>query len=137
NGLVRELALALSAPTTAAAAPAATARLVARLALGVRGLLLRRFGFALPFGLAHILFGEFLILLGSCRRYPPRLRDDRLCGLGGVHLFALLDQERLRGADRRVRVHRDGDLEAALELAQMSALVVEHIERDFRARAHD
>ena len=93
------------------------------------------------FGLVDILIddivGSVRVLLFDGGRRDRRLRGDRLGGLDAVHLFALFDQERLRGADRRVGVDRDGDLEAALQLAQMRALVIERIERDFRARAHD
>ncbi len=122
RGLLREAVLALAAPATPATAP--TARLALR-SLGGRfcGLLLRGFALALAlalgFGLADFVLGEvFLFVLRSRRRRRHRLRDDRLGSLDRVHLFALLDQERLRRSDRRICIHRDGDLEAALEIAQ-------------------
>ena len=79
---MRDLVLARATPAPAAAAPAATARFALfSLALRFRGLLLRRLGFALRFGLAGFVFDEVLFLLGGrrCRRH--RLRDDRLRGL--------------------------------------------------------
>ena len=79
-------------------------------------------------------------------RPPPRRRRGatlagctaiRLGLLDAVHLLALLDHVGYLAADGRVGIDRDGDLEAFLERAQMRALVVEQIERDLGAGAHD
>ena len=77
---------------------------------------------------------------GSRRRRARMLAGccgDRAGLLDRVHLLALLDQERLLAAHRGVGIDRDGDAEALLEVAQMRALVVEHVEGDLGARAHD
>ena len=54
----------------------------------------------------------------------------------GLYLFAAVDDEGLLAADGRIGDHRQRDLEAVFEVAQMAALVVEHIERDVGPGAH-
>ena len=50
--------------------------------------------------------------------------------------LAALDRVIVRAGQRIVRLDRDGDAEAAFEIAQMRALLVEDVERDGRAGAH-
>src|SRR5207248_1468286 len=52
------------------------------------------------------------------------------------HLLALLDDEGLLAGDRGIGGHHDGDSESLFESTQMSALVVEEIERDLRTGPH-
>ena len=52
-------------------------------------------------------------------------------------LLAAVDQEGLRADDFGIGRHRDGNAEAFFQCAQVAAFLVEHIERDFGAGAHD
>ena len=63
-------------------------------------------------------------------------RQQRLGRLQRVHLFTPIDNERLLAAHGRVGDDGQRDVEAAFEIAQMSALVVEDVERDVSAGAH-
>ena len=114
-GLRRRVA---TAAPPAASAPAPTTVLVARLTsltslTGFLGVRLR---------------GAFLFL-GLHRDRP----DDRF-PFGGTCRLALLQLEG-RGADGLVGPDRDDDAEALLQFAQVSALVVKHVEGDFRPGA--
>src|SRR6185437_1825052 len=64
-------------------------------------------------------------------------RQERLGGLKRMHLLAAINDERLLTAHSRIGNHRERDLEAVLEVAQMAALVVEHIKRNVGPSAHD
>ena len=75
-----------------------------------------------------------LALSADCRLI---LLGDRASGVGGVHLFAALDDESLWRGDRFVGRDGDRDGEALLEPAQMGALLVEHIERHVGPGAGD
>src|SRR5262249_39128539 len=57
--------------------------------------------------------------------------------LKGVHLLALLDDERQLAADLVIGHDRYGDLEAVLQVIKMGAFVIEHIERDLGAGTAD
>src|SRR6185437_11101469 len=64
-------------------------------------------------------------------------RQERLGGLKRVHLLAAINDERLLTAHSRIGDHREGDLEAVLEVTQMAALVIEYIKRNVGPGAHD
>ena len=53
-----------------------------------------------------------------------------------MHLLAAVDDVRLLAGDGRIGAHGERYLEGVFEIAQMAALVVEHIERDVGAGAH-
>jgi hypothetical protein len=93
-----------------------------------------RFGFGLDFRLLGDLeLRLFLFRLRSLGRGD--LLGDGAGLLGGVHLLAAFDHERLLAGHARVGIDRDRDLEALLEIAQMRAFVVEQIEGNVALRA--
>ena len=53
-----------------------------------------------------------------------------------MHLFAAIDDKRLLAADGGVGDHSKRHLEAVFEIAQMTAFVIEDIQRDVGAGAH-
>src|ERR1700751_4665867 len=136
------MALSLShlaglATTAAAPAPAPPAALTFALGGSILGeplgLLVLDLGFA--FSIEGLVVVVSLISCG--RRSGGRLRrEQRLGGVERMHLLAVVDDVGLLAADGRIRNHRQRDLEAVLEIAQVTALVVEHIERDVGAGAH-
>src|SRR5262249_43418361 len=65
------------------------------------------------------------------------LTGDRPCLFNAVNLLPSFYAERLLATHRGIGVDGEGDAETILELAQMGALVVEHIERDLLAGAHE
>src|SRR5581483_436296 len=147
HGVVRELlALAIgtrlaAAATAAAAAPAppamsAVAMLALRRSLG-RGR--RRLFRGIEFGFRRLLGRRGLVVLDGLldRLRAARGFGERSCRLDRMHLLAAVDDVGLLAGDGGVG--RDGErhLEALLEGAKVRALVVEHVERHFRARAHD
>ena len=105
-----------------------TCRLFLGQAFGLFG-----FDFALGFEI------ELFVVIGflDLRRRGSRLRrEQRLGRLQRMHLFAAIDDEGLQAADGSVGGYRQRNLEAVFEIAQMTALVVEDVERDVGAGAH-
>src|SRR3954447_2841071 len=135
---------------TAAAPPASP--LAALAAIGALVLSLILVGFALLglpdrlrsgrealLGLGHVVRLEvvFVLLIVDRGGNGGRgLQRQRLCLLQAVDLLALLDDEGYLAFDRGIGIDHDDDAEALFEHAQMSALVVEEVERDLGARAH-
>src|SRR5262249_39529762 len=114
------LAAVLAAATAAAPAPAPALAVAVGVASRLVGGLLDRF---------------VLLDLGlDLGRRAWRLRRDGARRLRAVHLLAALDDERLLAGDRRVGIDRDGDAKPRLQVAQVRALVVEHVKRHVGAR---
>src|SRR5262249_57923641 len=109
----------LAAPPPAAPAPPSAGRLAA-----FHGLLLLACFLGEQLGLALDLLLRFFRRRRRRRRH--RLRRNRSRRLQAVHLLAALDHEGLLTAEARIRIDRDGDAEALLELAPMRALAIEH-----------
>ena len=76
------------------------------------------------------------LLPRAARRWSPSV-GRALGGFERMHLFAAIDHESLRRGQRFIVGDGDGDRKALFQLAQMRALLVEHVERDVRARARD
>ena len=92
------------------------------------------FGLDFRFDLEGFLIVEAIV---GRRRQGRDLRcKKRLGGFQRMHLLATFDDEGLRRADRRISDHRQRYLEAGFEIAQMAALVVQHVQRDVGSGAH-
>src|SRR5204862_7649667 len=103
---------------------------------GIVGQSLGLLGFDLGFG-----FGveRLVVVIGflDLRREGGSLRrQQRLGSFQRVHLFAAVYDERLLAGDGWIGADRKRHLEGVFEIAQMAALVVQHIERDIGAGAH-
>ncbi len=128
------------AAAPAPAALAATLRILAGLAaIGLAGRdfvgqSLGLFGFDLGFEFDVERLLVVIGLFGQRRGRGRGLRDQQRLGcLQRVDLLAAVDDERLRAGHGRIGNHRQRDLEAAFQIAQMTALVIEHVERDVGA----
>src|SRR6478752_1940644 len=139
----------LSRSAWAAAPPASPLAALAAIGALVLSLILVGFALGLPvrlrrgrdalLGLGHVVRLEVVFVLLIVDRGGNggrRLQRQRLCLLQAVDLLALLDDEGYLAFDRGIGIDRDDDAEALFEHAQMSALVVEEVERDLGARAH-
>src|SRR5690349_19362437 len=123
------IAAAASAPSPAPAA--ALTAFPARLRAWSR--FFAGFGFR-RFVLGFSLLGEFVRSLFLDRGEGGRGRSSDLPrGVGAMHLLAAVDHEGLRPHHARIGRHGNGDVEALLKRAQMTALLVEHVERDLGA----
>ncbi len=133
-------ALAHFAAATAAAPAASLAALTVTVAFGGDCVLAGSLFVSKPLGLVglDLVFEQlFLVvgLLGLGRRGSGLRREQRLGGLERMHLLAAIDDVGLLAVHRGVGNDRQRDPEGVLEVAQMAALVVQHIERDVGAGA--
>src|SRR6185295_497659 len=136
--------LTRSAVTLAAAAPAAAALAAVTVAFafaggrlgGIVGQSLGLVGFDLGFGFDVVHLFVVIGFLDLRRGGGGLRRQQRLGGFQRVHLFAAVDDERLLASDGWVGADGERHLEGVFEIAQMAALVVQHIERDVGAGAH-
>jgi hypothetical protein len=84
------------------------------------------------------LFDLIMVFVVLDRRDNRRgLTGDRSCLFNAVNLLPSFYAEWLLATHRGIGIDGEGDAETILELAQMGALVVEHIERDLLAGAHE
>ena len=105
----------------------------------VTGVIGAHVGFVLGnrLGLSVGIFGvESDVFLVDHRRQRFGARGNRLGILDRMHLIAAGDLERHLVDEILIGVNDDGDLEAIFQRAQMPALVVERVERDFGPGAH-
>jgi hypothetical protein len=135
HGLLRDLLdLAWLTATTAAAAAAPSPASSAALAFNAFDAVL---AFHFLYGrLIGVSFHGFFFNFGDGGELRL-LRGKIARGFRRVHLLAAVDHIRLLPCYSGISRHGDRYAETFLQVAQMRALVIEHIERHFRARAHD
>ena len=92
------------------------------------------FHFRLDFDVERLFL---LVCFLYLRRVGRHLRrQQRLGRLERVHLFAPIDDERLLATHGRISDYGQRDVEAAFEIPQMPALVIENVECDVGSGPH-